>query len=99
MTNLETTITQITSSDVQFLTENECREIMGVLAMRHDRISDRELAILEACEERVFDLEFGYIDMSYEDNYTVAEADADTLASAGWGTDEDYGCFDNGQEW
>ena len=99
MTNLETTNTQITSSDVQFLTENECREIMGVLAMRHDRISDRELAILEACEDRVYDLEFGDIDMSYEDNYTDAEADADTLASAGWGTDEDYGCFDNGQEW
>ena len=76
MTNLETTITQITSSDVQFLTENECREIMGVLAMRHDRISDRELAILEACEDRVYDLEFGDIDMSYEDNYTNAEADA-----------------------
>jgi hypothetical protein len=28
---------------------------------------------------------------NYEDNMTDAEADADTLASAGWGTDEDYG--------
>jgi hypothetical protein len=27
---------------------------------------------------------------------TDAEADADALASAGWGTDEDYGCFDGG---
>lgn len=27
------------------------------------------------------------------DNYTDAEADADTLASAGWGTDEDYGHY------
>ena len=26
-----------------------------------------------------------------DDNLTDAEADADTLASAGWGTDEDYG--------
>lgn len=26
------------------------------------------------------------------------EADADTLASAGWGTDEDYGCY-GGDEW
>ena len=26
-----------------------------------------------------------------EDSMTDAEADADTLASAGWGTDEDYG--------
>ena len=25
-----------------------------------------------------------------------AEADADVLASAGYGTDEDYGCFDSG---
>ena len=29
----------------------------------------------------------------YEDNMTDAEADADALASAGWGTDEDYGYF------
>ncbi len=27
------------------------------------------------------------------DNMTDAEADADTLASAGWGTDEDYGYY------
>lgn len=26
-----------------------------------------------------------------EDNFTDAEADANALASAGWGTDEDYG--------
>ena len=28
-----------------------------------------------------------------------AEADGDALASAGFGTDEDYGCFDSGDEW
>lgn len=28
-----------------------------------------------------------------EDNYTDVEADADTLASAGYGTDEDYGYY------
>jgi hypothetical protein len=33
-----------------------------------------------------------------EDNMTDVEADADTFASAGWGTDEDYGCF-GGEEW
>ena len=32
-------------------------------------------------------------DHDYEDNMTDAEADADTLASAGWGTDEDYGYY------
>lgn len=30
---------------------------------------------------------------SYEDHMTDAEADADTLASCGWGTDEDYGYY------
>lgn len=28
-----------------------------------------------------------------EDDMTDVEADADTLKSAGWGTDEDYGYF------
>lgn len=31
-----------------------------------------------------------------EDSMTDVEADADTLASAGMGTDEDYGCYDSG---
>ena len=35
----------------------------------------------------------------YEDGYTDVEADADTLASAGWGTDEDYGCFGGGEDY
>ena len=34
-------------------------------------------------------------DDAKEDNYTDVEADADTLASAGWGTDEDYGHYDD----
>ena len=33
----------------------------------------------------------GWDDRDYEDNMTDVEAAADTLASAGWGTDEDYG--------
>jgi hypothetical protein len=34
-----------------------------------------------------------------EDNFRDdAEADADALAMAGFGTDEDYGCFDSGDE-
>ena len=32
-------------------------------------------------------------DGEYDDGMTDAEADADTLASAGWGTDEDYGYY------
>ena len=34
-----------------------------------------------------------------EDNFRDdAEADADALAMAGFGTDEDYGCYDSGDE-
>lgn len=33
-----------------------------------------------------------------EDNYTDVEADADTLASCGWGTDEDYGYYGDGED-
>jgi hypothetical protein len=33
------------------------------------------------------------------DNMTDVEADADTLASAGWGTDEDYSCYGGGEDY
>ncbi len=34
----------------------------------------------------------------YEDGMSDAEADADTFASAGYGTDEDYGYFGGNEE-
>lgn len=40
-----------------------------------------------------------YDDYEDDDGYTDAEADADTLASAGWGTDEDYGYYGGGDDW
>ena len=48
------------------------------------------------CE--VDDDDFGYEDEEFEDevfedSLSDAEADAMTLAGAGWGTDEDYGYF------
>jgi len=36
----------------------------------------------------------GFVEPDYEDNLSDAEADAQTLASAGWGSDEDYGGTD-----
>ena len=41
----------------------------------------------------MFDDELDVEEPSYEDGLTDAEADAMTLASAGMGTDEDYGHF------
>lgn len=37
-----------------------------------------------------------YYPDGYDEGYEVTgcEADADALASAGWGTDEDYGSYD-----
>ncbi len=32
-------------------------------------------------------------DGNWDGFHSDAEADADVLASAGWGTDEDYGCY------
>ena len=37
-------------------------------------------------------------DMKEDQFMSDAEADADVLASAGYGTDEDYGCFCGGEE-
>ena len=91
MTNGENIIDQITSNDVQFLTETECRDVLGILAMRQDILSDREVAILEACEDQVYELEFGDQSDYWNDVASDGEVDANTLASAGWGTDEDYG--------
>jgi len=34
-----------------------------------------------------------------EGNMSDVEADADTFASCGWGTDEDYGDFGGSSEW
>ena len=67
MTNVENTIRQINAAEVQFLTVTECRDIMGVLAIKQESISEREVAILEACEDRVHDLEFGDISI-FEEN-------------------------------
>jgi len=46
--------------------------------------------------ERRYNQYMNDIDPDYEgDNFlTDAEADADALASAGYGTDEDYGVYD-----
>lgn len=49
-------------------------------------------SICEGCMER------GREDDEPSDNMTDVEADADTLASAGYGTDEDYGFFGDEHE-
>lgn len=46
------------------------------------------------CDACVADFEAQSIQFTeQDDNMSDAEADADALASAGWGTDEDYGYY------
>ena len=80
---------------VQTITEAFCvscdSEGNNAASFRDD-ISRKEYAIsgmCQSCQDDIFGV--GEPDDEPEDPYTDAEADADTLASAGWGTDEDYG--------
>ena len=57
------------------------------------------LKMVEAIGEEIVRIEQIEYDENYEDTWTDVEADADTLASAGWGTDEDYGYFGDDMAW
>jgi len=83
---------------VQTITEAFCvscdSENNNAASFRDD-LSRKEYAIsgmCQSCQDDIFGV--GEPDDEPEDPYTDAEADADTLASAGWGTDEDYGIID-----
>jgi hypothetical protein len=68
----------------------------GIVATSfRDDISRKEFAISGLCQSCQDDV-FGVSDDEPDDEpyeMTDVEADADTLSSAGWGTDEDYGSF------
>jgi hypothetical protein len=57
------------------------------------------LKMIDAIGEEIVRIEQIEYDENYEDTWTDVEADADTLASAGWGTDEDYGYFGDDMAW
>ena len=48
--------------------------------------------------ETVWSFEDADSDEPWDGFNSDAEADGDALASAGFGTDEDYGCFDSGDD-
>jgi hypothetical protein len=80
---------------VKTITEGYCVscDTTGIVATSfRDDISKKEYSISGMCQSCQDDF-FGVSDDEPEDPYTDAEADADTLASAGYGTDEDYGIF------
>ena len=74
-----------------------CDDAKGIKATSfRDDISRKEYSIsamCQSCQDDVFGVSDDEDDDWPEDSYSDAEADADTLASAGMGTDEDYGVF------
>lgn len=69
------------------------------IARKHLRHAG-EHAFADACDDLASDVQDRLTDSdAYDGDYmTDAEADADTLASAGMGTDEDYGYYGGGDE-
>ena len=67
-------------------------ELAGAYESQYDTVmsSADAIALMAAVRDDIAD--------EPEDLMTDAEADADVLAAAGMGTDEDYGCYGSGEE-
>jgi len=76
--------------DLQFFTEEELRDVVAVFTTKQSALSQREADILDEAEMLMRQDEVEVRDY-WNDVASDVEADADALASAGWGTDEDYG--------
>ncbi len=60
----------------------------------HCQYGDSHLRIYSSRDDLVWDSQEADMGFEREDQFrSDAEADADALASAGWGTDEDYGYY------
>ena len=87
---------------VKTITEGYCVscDTTGIVATSfRDDISKKEYSISAMCQSCQDDI-FGVGDPDDDEwpddepsEMSDVEADADTLSSAGWGTDEDYGSF------
>jgi len=66
--------------------------------LSYEKIVDRivfEYGLSETyAENMVYDVETSYIEDAMDDRFDSG-SDADALSSAGFGTDEDYGAFDD----
>ena len=100
---IESMLTSVFGVDrVQTITEGHCAscDTTGIIATSfRDDLSRKEYAISGMCQSCQDDI-FGVGDPDDDEwsddeppEMSDVEADADTLASAGMGTDEDYGIF------
>ena len=79
-------------NDLQVLTDEEIRDVVAHFTTMQEPLSQRQSDILQEAELWLQEDEVEVRDY-WNDIASDAEADADTLASAGMGTDEDYGYF------
>tara|TARA_B100000745_G_scaffold150166_1_gene98170 strand:- start:1999 stop:2280 length:282 start_codon:yes stop_codon:yes gene_type:complete len=79
-------------NDLQVLTDEEIRDVVAHFTTMQEPLSQRQADLLTEAELWLQEDEVEIRDY-WNDIADDAEADADALASAGWGTDEDYGYY------
>ena len=84
--------TNLEINDLQVLTDEEIRDVVAHLTLMQEPLSQRQADLLTEAELWLQEDEVEIRDY-WNDIASDAEVDADTLASAGMGTDEDYGDF------
>ena len=84
--------TNLEINDLQALTDEEIRDVVAHFTVTQEPLSQRQADLLTEAELWLQEDEVEVRDY-WNDIASDAEADADTLASAGMGTDEDYGYF------
>jgi hypothetical protein len=84
--------TNLEINDLQVLTDEEIRDVVAHFTTSREPLSQRQADILQEAELSLQEDEIEVRDY-WNDIASDAEVDADALASAGMGTDEDYGYF------
>tara|TARA_Y100000310_G_scaffold200317_1_gene200373 strand:- start:289 stop:570 length:282 start_codon:yes stop_codon:yes gene_type:complete len=84
--------TNLEINDLQVLTDEEIRDVVAHFTTLQEPLSQRQADLLTEAELWLQEDEVEVRDY-WNDIASDAEVDADTLASAGMGTDEDYGYF------
>ena len=82
--------TNLEINDLQVLTDEEIRDVVAHFTITQEPLSQRQADLLAEAELWLKEDE---VRDYWNDIASDAEVDADTLASAGWGTDEDYGYY------
>ena len=84
--------TNLEINDLQVLTDEEIRDVVAHFTTSQEPLSQRQADLLQEAELWLQEDEVEIRDY-WNDIASDAEADSDALASAGMGTDEDYGYF------